>query len=61
MDTGTNYNKPERYRLTVTVKTKRLDTIRQRATEFIDRRLAPTIIANDSKQTSMRGHHVFIV
>ncbi len=42
------------------IKTKGLDTIRQHATEFIDRRLAPASIANDGKQTPMRGHPVFI-
>ena len=37
-----------------------MDTIRQHAEEFIAKREAPAYIANDGKQTPMRGHPVFI-
>ena len=37
-----------------------LDTIRQHAKDFIAKREAPAYIANDGKQTPMRGHPVFI-
>ena len=37
-----------------------LDTIRQHAADFIAKREAPAYIANDGKQTPMRGHPVFI-
>ena len=37
-----------------------LDTIRQHAKDFITKREAPAYIANDGKQTPMRGHPVFI-
>ena len=36
------------------------ETIDQHAADFIARRLAPAQIANDGKQTPMRGHPVFI-
>ena len=39
---------------------KGLDTIRQHAKDFIAKREAPAYIANDGKQTPMRGHPVFI-
>lgn len=39
---------------------KGMDTIRQHATDFVKKRLAPAIIPNDGKQTPMRGHPVFI-
>ena len=39
---------------------KGLDTIRQHAKEFIAKREAPAYIANDGKQTPMKGHPVFI-
>ena len=42
------------------INQKGLDTIRQHAYDFINKRLAPEIIANDGKQTPMRGHPVFI-
>lgn len=35
-------------------------TIRQHAKDFIANREAPAYIANDGKQTPMRGHPVFI-
>jgi hypothetical protein len=37
-----------------------LNTIRQHAKDFIAKREAPAYIANDVKQTPMRGHPVFI-
>lgn len=39
---------------------KGLETIRQHATDFVSKRLAPAFIPNDGKQTPMRGHPVFI-
>lgn len=39
---------------------KGLPTIRSHAYDFIHQRLAPAVIANDGKQTPMRGHPVFI-
>ncbi|MFR3283782.1 MAG: DUF4186 domain-containing protein [Clostridium fessum] len=39
---------------------KGLDTIRQHVKEFIAKREAPAYIANDGKQTPMKGHPVFI-
>lgn len=43
------------------INQKGLDTIRQHAKDFIAKREAPAFIANDGKQTPMRGHPVFIV
>ena len=37
-----------------------MDTIRQHAKDFITKREAPAYIANEGKQTPMRGHPVFI-
>ncbi|MBQ7295816.1 MAG: DUF4186 domain-containing protein [Clostridia bacterium] len=42
------------------IREKGMDTIRLHATDFITNRLAPQYIANDGKQTPMRGHPVFI-
>ena len=42
------------------IKAKGLDTIEKHAYDFITRRLAPKEIANDGKQTPMKGHPVFI-
>ena len=42
------------------INEKGLDTIRQHAKDFITKREAPAYIANDGKQTPMRGHPVFI-
>ena len=42
------------------INQKGLDTIRQHAEDFIAKREAPAFIANDGKQTPMRGHPVFI-
>ena len=39
---------------------KGLDVIRQHAHDFVARRLAPAVIANDGRQTPMRGHPVFL-
>ena len=42
------------------INEKGLDVIRQHAKDFIAKREAPAYIANDGKQTPMRGHPVFI-
>ena len=42
------------------IRQKGLDTIQTHATDFIKKRIAPTNIPNDGKQTPMRGHPVFI-
>lgn len=42
------------------VNNKGLDKIREHAYDFIKKRLAPSQILNDGKQTPMRGHPVFI-
>ena len=42
------------------INKKGLETIRQHAKDFITKREAPAYIANDGKQTPMRGHPVFI-
>lgn len=39
---------------------KGLDTIREHAKDFIEKRLAPAYISNDGEQTPMHGHPVFI-
>jgi hypothetical protein len=39
---------------------KGLPVVLAHAEEFITRRLAPAIIANDGKQTPFRGHPVFV-
>ena len=39
---------------------KGLAVIRVHAGDFISRRLAPAVIANDGKQTPMRNHPVFV-
>ncbi len=39
---------------------KGLETIRSHAEDFVRLRLAPEFIANDGKQTPMRGHPVFV-
>lgn len=36
------------------------EKIREHARDFVKKRLAPSEIANDGKQTPMRGHPVFI-
>lgn len=42
------------------IQEKGLDTIKQHAYDFIQKRLSSAIIQNDGKQTPMRGHPVFI-
>jgi hypothetical protein len=42
------------------INQKGLDTIKKHAQDFITKRIAPAFIANDGKQTPMRGHPVFI-
>lgn len=42
------------------IKEKGIDKIREHAQDFINKRLAPANLANDGKQTPMRGHPVFI-
>ena len=42
------------------IEDKGIDTIRCHAQDFIRTRLASAYIANDGKQTPMRGHPVFI-
>ena len=39
---------------------KGLDKIKEHAYDFINKRLKPSVIPNDGKQTPMRGHPVFI-
>ncbi len=41
------------------VREKGMDTIRRHAGDFVAGRLAPAEIANDGKQTPMKGHPVF--
>ena len=42
------------------INKKGLDTICSHAEDFISKRIAPSVIPNDGKQTPMRGHPVFI-
>ena len=42
------------------INQKGLDTIKKHAQDFIVKRVAPAFVANDGKQTPMRGHPVFI-
>ncbi len=42
------------------IKEKGLNKIRKHAYDFINKRLAPSFILNDGKQTPMKGHPVFI-
>jgi hypothetical protein len=53
-----------KFRLTQTdrnyIATKSLETIRDHAYQFINTRVAPAFPKNDSKQTPMKGHPVFI-
>ncbi len=39
---------------------KGLDTIKDHAYDFINKRLKPSVIPNDGKQTPMKGHPIFI-
>ena len=42
------------------IQIKGLETIREHTNDFISKRLSPTVIENDGKQTPMRGHPTFI-
>ena len=42
------------------VKEKGMELLRSHCADIIQKRLAPAIIANDGKQTPMRGHPVFV-
>jgi len=42
------------------INQKGLETIKKHAQDFISKRVAPAYVANDGKQTPMRGHPVFI-
>ena len=42
------------------INDKGMDVIQTHAYDFITKRLAPSFIPNDGKQTPMRGHPVFI-
>lgn len=42
------------------IEEKGIEKIQEHANDFINKRLAPSIILNDGKQTPMRGHPVFI-
>lgn len=42
------------------IQQKGLDIIYKHAYDFVAKRLAPAIIANDGKQTPMRGHPIFV-
>ena len=42
------------------IKEKGLEKIKEHAYDFIKKRLAPSFIINDGKQTPMKGHPVFI-
>ena len=42
------------------INEKGIDEIRKHASDFVAKRLAPAFIANDGKQTPMRGHPVFV-
>ena len=42
------------------IKEKSVDKIKEHALDFVNKRLASKYIANDGKQTPMKGHPVFI-
>ena len=42
------------------ISTKGFDTIEKHAYDFIKKRISPSVILNDGKQTPMKGHPVFI-
>ena len=42
------------------INEKGIDKIEEHAYDFINKRLKPSYIANDGKQTPMKGHPVFI-
>lgn len=42
------------------IKQKGLDTIKRHAIDFIAKRISPSFIPNDGKQTPMKNHPVFV-
>ncbi len=42
------------------IQEKGMDTIVKHAYDFIEKRIAPSVISNDGKQTPMKGHPVFL-
>ncbi len=42
------------------LRSKGMTAVLEHASDFIARRLAPAVIANDGKQTPYRGHPVFV-
>lgn len=42
------------------INEKGIETIKKHASDFIENRLAPSVILNDGKQTPFKGHPVFI-
>ena len=42
------------------LRDKGLPLVMRHAADFVEKRLAPAVIANDGKQTPMRGHPVFV-
>ena len=42
------------------IEEKGIETIKSHAKDFISKRIAPAEIANDGKQTPMKGHPVFV-
>lgn len=42
------------------IKSKGMDVVYEHAQDLIHKRLAPSVILNDGKQTPMRGHPVFV-
>ncbi len=42
------------------INEKGMDTVRLHCADFVKKRLAPSCIANDGKQTPMKGHPVFV-
>lgn len=42
------------------IESKNIDVIESHAKDFIQKRLSPSVILNDGKQTPMRGHPVFV-
>ena len=42
------------------INEKGINTIKEHAYDFINKRLKPKVIPNDGKQTPMKGHPIFI-
>ena len=42
------------------INQKGIDTIKKHAQDFIAKRVAPSFVSNDGKQTPMKGHPVFV-